>query len=102
MSNLRIPTLTFFLFFLMSFPAFAQGGPPYYTNDPGTPGHLNWEINLGYMPFFCSSQSVSRTPDVDNNFGVGDRVQLTYENAWLRVQIRVPELSLAGVNPILA
>src|SRR5208282_5380718 len=29
---------------------------------------------------------VSHTPDVDINFGVGDRVQLTYENAWLRVQ----------------
>jgi hypothetical protein len=69
-----------------SLPAVAQGGPPYYTNDPGTPGHLNWEINLGYMPFFYSNQSVSHTPDVDINFGVGDRVQLTYESAWLRVQ----------------
>lgn len=72
--------------FLTAASAFAQGGPPYYTNDPGTPGHLNWEINLGYMPFFYSNQSVSHTPDVDINFGVGDRIQLTYENAWLRVQ----------------
>lgn len=64
----------------------AQGGPPYYTNDPGTPGNFNWEINLGYMPFFYSDQSVSHTPDLDINFGVGDRIQLTYENAWLRVQ----------------
>jgi hypothetical protein len=66
--------------------AFAQGGPPYYTNDPGTPGNLNWEINLGYMPFFYSDQSVSHVPDVDINFGLGDRVQLTYESAWLRAQ----------------
>ena len=66
--------------------AFAQGGPPYYTNDPGTPGPLNWEINLGYMPFFYTNQSVSHTPDLDINFGVGDRIQLTYENAWLRVK----------------
>jgi hypothetical protein len=65
--------------------ALAQGGPPYYTNDPGTPGHLNWEINLGYMPFDYSDQSVTHTPDVDINFGIGDRIQLTYENAWLRV-----------------
>ncbi len=64
----------------------AQGGPPYYTNDPGTPGHLNWEINLAYMPSFYSNQSVSNIPDLDINFGVGDRIQLTYENAWLRVQ----------------
>jgi hypothetical protein len=74
----------FFLFAATS--ALAQGGPPYYTNDPGTPGPLNWEINLGYMPFFYSNQSVSHTPDVDINFGVGERIQLTYENAWLRVQ----------------
>jgi hypothetical protein len=66
--------------------AHAQGGPPYYTNDPGTPGNLNWEINIGYMPFLYSNQSVSHVPDLDINFGVGDRIQLTYESAWLRVQ----------------
>jgi hypothetical protein len=65
--------------------AFAQGGPPYYTNDPGTPGNHNWEINLGYMPFLYTNQSVSHVPDVDINYGLGDRVQLTFENAWLRV-----------------
>ena len=65
--------------------AVAQGGPPFYTNDPGTPGPRNWEINLGYMPFLYSNQSVTHTPDVDINFGVGERIQLTYENAWLRV-----------------
>jgi len=75
------------LVFLLAAPcALAQGGPPYYTNDPGTPGNLNWEINLGYMPFFFIGQSVSHVPDVDINFGVGDRIQLTYESAWLRVQ----------------
>jgi hypothetical protein len=82
---LRSLILLLVLFFAVT-PAFAQGGPPFYTNDPGTPGDLNWEINLGYMPFFYSNQSVSHTPDVDINFGVGDRIQLTYENAWLRVQ----------------
>jgi len=82
---LRSLILAFF-FCLAGTCAFAQGGPPYYTNDPGTPGHLNWEINLGYMPFLYSDQSLSHAPDVDINFGIGDRVQLTYENAWLRVQ----------------
>lgn len=66
--------------------AYAQGGPPYYTNDPGTPGNHNWEINIGYMPFLYSDQSVSHTPDLDLNYGIGDRIQLTYESAWLRVQ----------------
>jgi len=71
---------------LFAISAFAQGGPPFYTNDPGTPGNLNWEINIAYMPFLYSNQSVSHTPDVDINFGIGKRVQLTFENAWLRVQ----------------
>jgi hypothetical protein len=80
----RLALLTALLMWA-SLPALAQGGPPYYTNDPGTPGNLNWEINLGYMPFLYDNQSVSHTPDVDINFGVGERIQLTYENAWLRV-----------------
>lgn len=66
--------------------SFGQGGPPFYTNDPGTPGNLNWEINIGYMPFLYGNQSVSHVPDVDINFGLGDRIQLTYESAWLQVQ----------------
>jgi hypothetical protein len=78
--------LVFLFFLLTTATVFAQGGPPYYTNDPGTPGNLNWEINLGYMPFLYSNQSISHTPDVDINFGIGDRIQLTYESAWLRVQ----------------
>lgn len=82
----RLRRLILVLLLLASAVVFAQGGPPYYTNDPGTPGNLNWEINVGYMPFFYSNQSVSHTPDLDINFGVGDRIQLTYENAWLRVQ----------------
>jgi hypothetical protein len=85
-ASVSFVVLFFFLFLWSATPALAQGGPPYYTNDPGTPGPFNWEINLGYMPFFYSGQSVSHTPDVDINFGIGDRIQLTYENAWLRVQ----------------
>jgi hypothetical protein len=82
-------------------PVFAQGGPPFYTNDPGTPGPRNWEINVGYMPFFYSNQSVSHAPDVDINFGIGDRIQLTYENAWLRVQhpSSAAEFGLGQSNP---
>jgi hypothetical protein len=62
-------------------PAFAhaQAGPPFLTNDPGTPGNANWEINI------ASAQSISRNgaayqlPQLDLNFGLGDRFQLTYE-----------------------
>lgn len=99
----RMPLLMFLAALLVcaSLPAFAQGGPPYYTNDPGTPGDLNWEINIGYMPFLYSDQSVSHTPDVDINFGIGERIQLTYENAWLRVHnpSSATEYGLGQSNP---
>jgi hypothetical protein len=65
----------------------AQGGPPYYTNDPWTPGHLRWEINVSYMPFLSPDQSMTHTPDLDLNFGLGDRIQLTCEVAWLRLDL---------------
>ncbi len=81
-----ISFLTLLLVLLVTVPAFAQGGPPYYTNDPGTPGNLDWEINFGYMPFLYSNNSLSHTPDVDINLGIGDRIQLTYEKAWLRAE----------------
>jgi hypothetical protein len=81
-----LPPLVLCIFIFVAIGAFAQGGPPYYTNDPGTPGNHNWEINLGYMPFYYNGQSISHVPDVDINFGLGDRIQLTYENAWLRVR----------------
>jgi hypothetical protein len=85
------------LLLITSGSAEAQGGPPYYTNDPGTPGPMNWEINLGYMPFLFNGQSIVHTPDVDINFGLGDRIQLTCELAWLRVdhQVAPPQYGLS-------
>jgi len=53
------------------------GGPRFFTNDPGTPGSYNREINIAYMPFYSSNQSVSHAPDLDINFGLGQRIQLT-------------------------
>ncbi len=59
--------------------AFAQAGPPYMTNDPGTPGHGNWEINLAVAPSLSRDGADLQVPQVDLNFGLGDRIQLTYE-----------------------
>lgn len=73
-------------FVLSPWPARAQGGPPYFTTDPGTPGDKNWEINLGYMPFLFNGASTIHTPDLDVNYGLGRTIQLTYEGAWLRVK----------------
>ena len=59
--------------------AHAQAGPPFLTNDPGTPGNANWEINLGSMQTISRDVSSYQTPQIDLNFGLGDRIQLTYE-----------------------
>lgn len=59
--------------------AWAQGGPPFLTNDPGTPGDANWEINLGSTQTIARGGSSYQAPQLDINLGLGDRIQLTYE-----------------------
>jgi hypothetical protein len=57
----------------------ADAGPPYLTNDPGTPGNGNWEINIAAMQTVARGTAAYQLPQFDFNFGLGDRVQLTYE-----------------------
>ncbi len=57
----------------------AQAGPPFLTNDPGTPGPANWEINLASMQTTEHGVRNLQMPQIDLNYGVGERVQLTFE-----------------------
>jgi hypothetical protein len=59
--------------------AHAQGGPPFITDDPGTPGNRQWEINFGWVALHNPGNAYYQTPDVDMNYGWGDRIQLKYE-----------------------
>jgi hypothetical protein len=59
--------------------AFAQGGPPFITDDPGTPGDKHWEINFGWIADHNPAHASYQTPDIDMNYGWGDRIQLKYE-----------------------
>jgi hypothetical protein len=59
--------------------AYAQGGPPFITDDPGTPGNKHWEINFGWIADHNPAHASYQTPDVDMNYGWGDRIQLKYE-----------------------
>ena len=61
----------------------AQAGPPFLTNDPGTPGNADWEINLASMQTITRGVSSYQIPQIDLNFGVGDRIQLTYEVPYI-------------------
>jgi hypothetical protein len=75
--------------------ASADAGPPYLTNDPGTPGNANWEINLATMQTIERGVASYQVPQIDLNFGVGDRIQLTYEVPYV-VEIRDGEPRASG------
>jgi hypothetical protein len=59
--------------------AFAQGGPPFRSDDPDTPGNGHWEINLGFVGDRNPLSGSYETPNIDINYGVGNRIQLKYE-----------------------
>jgi hypothetical protein len=71
--------VVFLLNLLLAGAAHAQGGPPFITDDPGTPGNRHWEINLGWIANHNPGQSYYEIPDVDMNYGWGERIQLKYE-----------------------
>ncbi len=64
-------------------PAAAQGGPPFITNDPGTPGDGNWEDNVMTYSERHPTARIFNAPLLDLNYGVGSRIQLTYEVPYL-------------------
>jgi hypothetical protein len=57
----------------------AQAGPPFLSNDPGTPGDTNWEINIAAMPTLARGSASYQLPQIDLNYGLGERIQLTFE-----------------------
>ncbi|MGA2000658.1 MAG: hypothetical protein ABSG52_11740 [Terriglobales bacterium] len=59
--------------------AFGQGGPPMRTDDPGTPGNGNWEINIAVTTEMRAAERTFETPLLDINYGVGERIQLKFE-----------------------
>jgi hypothetical protein len=73
----------------------ADAGPPYLTNDPGTPGNGNWEINLASMTTVSGGVTSWQLPQIDLNFGLGDRIQLTYEIPYV-VQSASGALTASG------
>lgn len=65
--------------------ALAQGGPPLVTDDPGTPGPGNWEVNVAVTLDRTSLSSSWGTPLVDANYGWGERIQMKLELPWVVV-----------------
>jgi hypothetical protein len=61
--------------------AFAQGGPPMITDDPGTPGPGKWENNVAIAFEHRSDETAYDLPEIDLNYGVGEHIQLTLQTA---------------------
>src|SRR5579863_2715753 len=74
-----VRAIGFALPFLCAVAACAQGGPPFRTDDPETPGNQHWEINFGWIGDRNPSDGSYQVPDFDINYGLGDRIQLKYE-----------------------
>jgi hypothetical protein len=77
--KLRLKLAAFTVIFLGSVAARAQGGPPFLTDDPETPGNKQWEINFGYIGDRNPAAGAYQVPDFDINYGLGDRIQLKFE-----------------------
>ena len=67
------------LIFFAAVLARAQGGPPMRTDDPGTPGNGNFEINLGVTSDRRPRDRELEAPLLDINYGLGKRIQLKFE-----------------------
>jgi len=55
------------------------GSPPMVTDDTDTPGDGNWEINLGAAVETGGGEHRIEFPSLDLNYGIGEKLQLTYE-----------------------
>lgn len=62
---------------------FAQGGPPLLTDDPGTPGDGQWEVNVAVTVEQGRTARWWEAPLLDINYGLGERIQLKFEIPWL-------------------
>jgi hypothetical protein len=61
----------------------AQGGPPLLTDDPGTPGNRQWEINAAATTSLQDDVRDFELPNVDINYGWGEHIQLNFQFPWL-------------------
>jgi hypothetical protein len=73
----------------------AQGGPPFRTDDPDTPGNKHWEINFGFIGDRNPKAGAYQLPDIDINYGLGDRIQLKYE-----VPLAIEETRALPASPV--
>jgi len=75
----RVLALSFALTMTGTASVRAQGGPPMMTDDPGTPGSRTWEINTAWNAQKIPGSFIHSLPLLDANYGVGNRIEITYQ-----------------------
>ncbi len=72
-------SLLFPFAFIITVPAYGQGGPPMITDDPFTPENGHWENNFAIQFTKTASSKEIDFPAADINYGYGDHIQLKAE-----------------------
>ena len=67
------------------------------TDDPGTPAHGVWEINLLSAMGQSREGWVFELPRIDVNYGLSNRIELKFESPWL-VEKEPGEKATAGLG----
>ena len=80
---------------LQTLPAKAQGGPPFLTTDPGTPGNGNWEINVGAAATWADDTSY-QLPQLDVNLASARASSSVPRSPTCCRRFRGPRSSRAG------
>jgi hypothetical protein len=62
--------------------AYAQGGPPMITDDPGTPGNGHFENNFAVAFEHRPNEWLLDLPAIDLNYGLGEHIQLTLQTSY--------------------
>ena len=75
------------------------GGPPMLTDDPGTPGNNNWEINSTINTSFRRSTELE-VPLLDINYGLKNRTQLKIEMPYILVNDSANKFNTGLGNPL--
>lgn len=88
---LALTAMTFF-----SRAAMAQGGPPFLSDDPDTPGNHHWEVNLGFLGERGPEGGGYQVPNIDINFGLGNALQLKFELPLAVTESRGPAGQVYG------
>jgi len=98
MTTLRTGSTGLILALLAGFSplASAQGGPPFRSDDPDTPGNKRWEINTVLVGARSLAEGSYAVPNVDINYGLGSRIQLKYEVPLSVEEARGPTSHLDG------